>query len=156
MRILTTCLFILFFLNGIAQKKVETSISEKQIIDQLSLYSQRNDLKSLNQLFPKYIEQLEALYDNGDYEGVKSSYLSIVEKPFYVSVSDSLKANTLMAYGLALSANQQYQESLDIYEVITQKYQSVLNRNIPLQVRLYIEFSFNYSNMGNQKRYNKC
>lgn len=152
MRILTACLFILFFLNGIAQKKVETSISEKSIIDQLNLYSQRNDLKSLNQLFPKYIEQLQTLYDHGEYEAVKSSYLSIIEKPFYESVSDSLKANTLMAYGLALSANQQYQESLDIYEVITQKYQSVLNRNIPLQVRLYVEFSFNYSSMGNQKK----
>lgn len=152
MRSLAVCFLILLNLTGIAQKKVDASISEKSIVNQLSLYDQKKDLKSLNQFFPKYIEQLQTLYDNGDYEAVKSSYLSIIEKPFYKSLSDSLKANTLMSYGLALSANQQYQESLDIYESITQKYQTVLNQDIPLQVRLYIELSYNHSSMGNQKK----
>jgi CHAT domain-containing protein len=152
MRGLAVYFLILLYLSGMAQKNGQTAITEKSIIDQLSSFNQGNDYQSLNQYFPKYIEQLQKHYDNEDYEAVKSGYLRIIEKPLYANISDSLKASTLMIYGLALSANQQYQESLDIYEDITQKYPSVLNRNIPLQVRLYIELSYNHSSMGNQKK----
>lgn len=152
MRSLAVCLFILFVLSASAQRKVDSPIAENSIISQLSFYSQKNDLKSLNQLFPKYIEQLQTLKVKEEYEKVISSFLKIRQLPFYKNISDSLQAVTMMAYGIVLAANQQYNESLDVYEEINQKYGSVLKRDIPLQARLYTEISFNHSSMGNQKK----
>ena len=152
MRSLAVCLFILFVLSASAQRKVDSPIAENSIISQLSFYSQKNDLKSLNQLFPKYIEQLQTLKVKEEYEKVISSFLKIRQLPFYKNISDSLQAVTMMTYGIVLAANQQYNESLDVYEEINQKYGSVLKRDIPLQARLYTEISFNHSSMGNQKK----
>lgn len=152
MRKFAVSFLLLFYLSGVAQKNQQSAFTEKTIIQQLNLHSQKNDLISLNRLFPKYIEQLQTLYGNGEYEAAISSYLKIRQLSIFKRINDSLQASAMMSYGLILAANQQFNESLDVYEDIKEKYGSVLKRDIPLQTRLYIEISFNHSSMGNQKK----
>lgn len=132
-----------------AQQKVEEA--QTLIVAQLNQAHQQKLYHQLNTIFPLYISSIKEYKNKETYDKAIFSYKKIIQQAFYTHLHDSLKAQNLMEYGLTLSKKQQYFEALEVYKEIQDKYPSVLQNDIPFKSLIYIETSWCYSYLGNQK-----
>ena len=132
-----------------AQQKVEEA--QTLIVAQLNQAHQQKLYHQLNTIFPLYISSIKEYKNKETYDKAIVSYKKIIQQAFYTHLHDSLKAQNLMEYGLTLSKKQQYFEALEVYKEIQDKYPSVLQNDIPFKALIYIETSWCYSYLGNQK-----
>ncbi len=160
--LLIACSCLLYFPNfaqtNTLNKKVEQLLTQQKIAEaqtlivaQLNQAHQQKLYNQMNTIFPLYISSMQQYKYNEEFDKAFSSYKIIIQQSFYKQLHDSLKAQNLMEYGLIFSKKGQHFQAIEIYNEVLNTYAAVLENDIPFKALVYIETSWCYSNLGNQK-----
>lgn len=133
----------------IAQQK--TDEAESFAINQLQQTFQQKQFQLLNNEFFLYLTVLKHYKNTAAFNKAINYYKKIIQQPYYTYLHDSLKVQNAIEYGLILAKNNQFVESLEVYEETLNTFKRYLETDVISKALLLIETSWNHSSLGNQK-----